>query len=168
MTVAEILVGFPRLRKAGWIVAAGGCAFVGNGRCEDGCAGFEEQGDVTLGADGITGVGAWGKTTVSPPTDAAASMALLMAGLSMVLPSPVAPKVRMSNLPLGLEPDSGRRRSRSRWGVMFQKPRDPVTNKVSADHVPPRGSAYGATGLVPSMWKGRKMPALSDGWLPPT
>src|SRR5438067_87289 len=37
-----------------------------------------------------------GKTTVPPPAAAAASIALLIAGVSTVLPSPVAPKLRTS------------------------------------------------------------------------
>src|SRR6476646_2422734 len=40
-----------------------------------------------------------GKRTVPPPADAAASMALLMAAVSMVLPSPVAPNFRTSKIP---------------------------------------------------------------------
>src|SRR5215469_2558835 len=39
-----------------------------------------------------------GKKTVPPPTAAAASIALLMAGESTVLPSPTAPKLRTSKI----------------------------------------------------------------------
>src|ERR1017187_7735063 len=40
-----------------------------------------------------------GKTTTPPPAPAAASMALLMAFVSSVLPSPVAPNLRTSKMP---------------------------------------------------------------------
>src|SRR3954469_22411782 len=39
-----------------------------------------------------------GKKTVPPPTAAAASMALFIAAESTVLPSPTAPKLRMSKM----------------------------------------------------------------------
>jgi len=94
MAVAEILVHVPLIGLGGIVSASG--ALRGQIGRDDRRALFQVQRNMALQADGIGKIITGGKKRGSSAPAAAASMALLMAAVSRVFPSPVAPKVLMS------------------------------------------------------------------------
>lgn len=114
MVVTEVLIRLPQLQRAGRIIAAGRGAFFRNARCNDDRARVELEHHMAFKPDGVAGILAGGEDN-----GAAASIARLMTGESMITPSPLAPYWRTFNWKV---PECSLARRPSRWVEQTGRP----------------------------------------------